>query len=136
MPATTPNPNKQNSGTENGNGRGHMPQYVDLTLNERQKENLKQWIEDTEYIDLEKWIEARCADGDIISIKPIIDNGVFQSAFICSVTGTSLSTTHNGKCLTARASSAMKSLWSAMYRDTEILHGVWVVVDKRVDVDI
>lgn len=135
MPATTPNPNKS-AADSNGNGRGHMPQYVDLTLDSRQKENLRQWIEDTEYVDLERWIEERCSDGDTISIKPIIKDGVFQNAYICSVTGSSLSTTHGGKCLTARASSAMKSLWSAMYRDTEILHGVWVVVDKTVDVDI
>jgi hypothetical protein len=135
MPATTPNPNKT-AADSNGNGRGHMPQFVDLTLNAEQKARLVIFIEETEYKDLEAWVETRCSDGDTISIKPIIDGGVFQSAYICSVTGTSMSTSHNGKCLTARASSAMKALWSAMYRDTEILHGVWTVTDRRVDVDI
>lgn len=135
MPATTPNPNKTAS-EPNGNGRGHMPQFVDLTLNAQQKARLVEWIAETEYADLEAWIEKRCSDGDSISIKPIIDAGVFQNAFICSITGSALSTNHHGKCLTARASTAMKALWAAMYRDTEILQGVWVVTDRRVDVDI
>lgn len=135
MPATTPNPNKSEP-TQNGNGRGHMPQFVDLSLNVEQKARLVEWIAETEYKDLEAWIETRCSDGDTISIKPIIENNLFMNAYICSITGSSMSTTHGGKCLTARASSAMKALWSAMYRDTEILHGIWVVSDRRVDVDI
>lgn len=135
MPATTPNPNK-NGDSNNGNGRGRMPQFVDLTLTAAQKEHLATWITDTEYSDLEAWIEERCKDGDVISIKRIVDGGVALDAYICSVTGTQLSTTHNGKCLTARASTAMKALWSAMYRDSEILHGIWTVADRRVDVDI
>lgn len=133
MPATTPNPNKPIS---NGNGQPYKPQFVDLNLTAAQKERLVEWIAETEYKDLEAWIEARCSDGDTISVKPIVENNMFQNAYICSVTGSSLSTTHNGKCLTARASSAMKALWSAMYRDTEILHGIWVVSERRVDVDI
>lgn len=131
MPATTPNPNKPSS-----NGQGYKPQFVDLSLNKEQKARLAEWIEETEYADLEAWIQARCEDGDIISIKRIIENGAARDAYICSVTGTSLSTTHNGKCLTARASTAVKSLWSAMFRDTEVLHGIWVVVERSVDVDI
>lgn len=135
MPATTPNPNKP-AAESNGNGRGHMPQFVDLSLNAQQKARLVEWIAETEYQDLEAWVEKRCEDGDTISVKRIIESGVAREAYICSVTGGPLSTTHNGKCLTARASSAMKSLWAAMYRDTEILHGTWVVTDRAVDVDI
>lgn len=133
MPATTPNPNKS---IANGNGQGYKPQFVDLSLNKEQKARLAEWIEETEYRDLEEWIQKRCEDGDVISIKRIIENGIARDAYICSVTGTQLSTTHNGKCLTARASTAVKSLWSAMFRDTEILHGIWVVVERSVDVDI
>lgn len=135
MPATTPNPAKADP-VQNGNGRGHMPQFVDLQLTADQKQRLVAWIEETEYKDLEEWIEKRCSDGDTISIKPIVENNLFMNAYICAVTGSSMSTSHAGKCLTARASSAMKALWSAMYRDTEILHGIWVVSDRRVDVDI
>lgn len=136
MPATTPNPAKGNASDSNGNGNGYKPKFVELTLTSEQKERLAQFIEETEWIDLEAWIQKRCEDGDIISIKRIVDDGKALDGYLCSVTGTRLSTSHDGKCLTARASTAVKSLWNAMYRDTEILNGIWVVTDRKVDVDI
>lgn len=136
MPATTPNPAKS-AAESNGNSKNHnMPLFVDLSLTREQKEHLVQWIEETEWVDLLGWVDKMVEDGHTISIKPIIDAGVFQNAYIVSVTGTRLSASHVDKCLTARASTPQKALFSAMYRDTVILGGIWVVTDKRVDLDV
>jgi len=128
MPATTPNPNKVDP-KQNGNSG---PLYVKCDLTPEQKASLKEWANDIENLDVIAWIDHVTDNGDVLSVKHIVGQDGYQA----SLTGMELSTTHKGKCLISRASTAWRAVVSLMYKDTCVLQGIWNVVDRMADLDL
>lgn len=128
MPATTPNPNKVDP-KQNGNGG---PLYVKCDLTAEQKTLCKMWADDVESIDVIAWIDHVVDNGDILSVKHIVGQDGYQA----NLTGGELSTSHKGKCLISRASTAWKAVLSLMYKDTQVLQGIWAVTERTLDLDL
>jgi hypothetical protein len=128
MPATTPNPNKVDP-KQNGNA---APLYVKCDLSREQKELVKAWAEEVEYVDVVKWIEFHADDGQTLSVKHIVGQDGYQA----SLTGNELSTNKKGKCLISRASTAWRAILGLMYKDTLVLEGQWTVMERQLDLDL
>jgi hypothetical protein len=128
MPATTPNPTKQQA---NGNGNP-APLYVKCDLTAEQKLLLKEWAEGIEYIDVVAWLDKAGDNGDILTLKHIIGQDGYQA----SLTGGELSTSHKGKSLISRASSMWKAMLSLMYKDLLVLEGHWAVTTREHELDL
>lgn len=127
MPATTPNPNKVAGGAKSENGRSR---FVKCDLNKEQKEHLKFWKEEAEYVDLMKWLNHMVTEGHTLSVKSA------DVGFLATLTGVQGPTSHVGMCLTARASTPENALYSLWFKDSEILHGSWVATDYRDELDL
>lgn len=129
MPATSPNPNKVDTSSRNGNA---APLYVKCDLTAEQKLLCKAWADGVEYVDVVKWMDDRGDAGDILTVKHIIGQDGYQA----SLTGGELSTNHRGKCLISRASSMFKAILSLMYKDVMVLEGSWIAVAREADLDL
>jgi hypothetical protein len=127
MPATTPNPNKASASAKGENPRAR---YVNVELSKEQREYLATWIEEVEAQDIWKWFDERIRTGHTITCKRE------ESHFVCTVTGVLEPSGHMGLCLPARASSPVKALFAAMFRDEVVLHGEWPQPGRYDDVDI
>lgn len=127
MPATKPNGTKTDIPTkQNGNG----PQFVKCELNSEQKRLMKDWAETAEDIDMLKWLNTRVTLGHTISVR------CNEVGYQCSVTGAYESSGHHNMSLVARASTPLKALYAAWYRDEVVLEGKWTVVDRLTELDM
>lgn len=126
MPKTTPAPIKHDIPTKsNGNG----PQFVKCDLSAEQKRLLADWAETAEDVDMLKWLELHVQMGHVVSIR---SNEV---GYQCSVTGVTEGSGHMNKSLVARASTPLRALYSAWYRDEIVLKGQWTVIDRLTELD-
>jgi hypothetical protein len=126
MPKTTLNPIKAEiPATLNGKG----PQFVKCDLNAEQKKKLAEWSEEAEDIDMLKWVTNMVTSGHTISVR------CNEVGFQCSVTGAYESSGHMNKSLVARASTPLRALYAAWYRDEFVLQGHWVIVDRLTELD-
>jgi hypothetical protein len=126
--ATTSSPAKQNgkAGTELSGIK-----FVNCDLDKDQKEALALFADELENMEWIDWLEGLVTLGHIISVR---SNEV---GFQCSVTGGSRDgSVHQNMSLIARASSPLKAIQSAMFKDTVILSGTWPIVDKRSELDL
>lgn len=112
MPATTPKETPS---------KGPSVRYVRCELNAEQKAHLKSWADAAEWVDLASWVDVMVSRGHTVSIKGL------DVGFQVAVTGVRAGSGHDGMCLVARASSPMKALFAAWYRDEVVLAGVWPV---------
>jgi hypothetical protein len=126
MPATKPNPIKADIPTAS-NGKG--PMFVKCELTVEQKRLLADWAETAEDVDMLKWLTQMVTAGHTISVR------CNEVGFQCSVTGAFESSGHKDKSLVARASTPLRALYSAWYRDEVVLKGLWTVVDRLTELD-
>ena len=107
------------------------PSYVRCDLTSLQKETLATWVAGLDYAEWVAWLEATVTLGHVVSIRA---NDVGCQ---CSVSGgTRDGDAHTNQCLVARATSPLKAVLVAMFKDQNILAGVWPIVDIRSDLDI
>lgn len=118
MPATAPKPDK-----------GPSVRYVRCDLNAAQKEALKAWAEDAEWKDLIAWLDSMVVRGHTVSVKGM------DVGYQVNVTGVRPGSGHDGMCLVARASSPTNAIYSAWFKDTEVLHGQWPVDNSAENLD-
>ena len=126
MPKTTP----RAEATEDKRWDGKQaPKYVRCELSFDQKVLLKAWSDELEDVDLLRWIEEEVSRGHVLSIR---SNEVGYQA---SLTGVREASGHFGVTLIGRASTAVRSLQSLMYRDSMVLSGVWPAADATDNLD-
>lgn len=118
MPATTPKPE-----------RNVTVRYVRCDLSAAQKDVLKAWAEEAEWRDLVAWVDSMVVRGHTISIKSM------DVGFQVNVTGVRPGSGHDGACLVARASSPTNALYSAWFKDTEVLGGQWPIDNSAENLD-
>ncbi len=126
MPKTTP---REEAALKKLDSNGASFHYVACDLTVQQKLSLDVFIEQTDLEDLHKWLSKTVLANHSISIK------VLPIGFQCSVTGSKGSNAHENVSLISRSSSPERALWSAMFKDVEILHGVWPVTNRLEDLD-
>ena len=130
MPATTPKPNKANAiSSQNGNERPQV-KFVRQTLSSDQKTNLAIWAAETKLEDVLKWLQTQVMVGITVSLRSN------DSGFQCSLTGTDRKSDRYGQVLVARASTPIKALYSAMFRDEVLLKHMWPIYDSEEDFDL
>lgn len=128
MPATKPAPSKpEEKALAKMNGTG--PQFVRCELSKDQKEQLVHWAHETDTEDAVKWLFKMAESGHVVSLR------TNEVGFQCSVTGVFESSGHNNQSLVARATSAEKALYAAMFRDVVVLAGVWPLSSRLDDLD-
>jgi len=118
MPKTEPKPDAakaDDKAKQNGTG----PQFVRCDLSKAQKEQLIHWHSETDLEDAVKWLFQKAENGYVVSLR------TNEVGFQCSVTGVYESSGNKDKCLIARATSAEKALYGAMFRDVVVLEGIW-----------
>src|SRR5216683_1964720 len=128
MPKTTPNPTATEQkalAKMNGNG----PQFVRCELNKAQKEQLVHWASETDTEDAVKWLFAKAESGHVVSLR------TNEVGYQCSVTGVFESSGHNNQSLVARASSAERALYAAMFRVVVVLEGIWPISNRLDELD-
>jgi hypothetical protein len=127
VPATTPNPSPPpQRGRPNENG-WTPPAYLSIDLTNEQKERLKVWVTETEYIDMLKWLD------DMIRVEHYLTIKTQKKAAYVALTGATFLSGHLNVCLTCRASTVEKALFGLMFRDTEITGGDWSRAQSVVD---
>jgi hypothetical protein len=127
MPATTPNPNPPpQRGKPNADG-WTPPAYLSIDLTNDQKDRLKVWVTETEYVDLLKWVDEQVQNDHYLSIK------LQKKAAYVALTGATFKSGHLNVCLTCRASTVEKALFGLMFRGTEITNGDWSGAQNVVD---
>jgi len=127
MPRTTP---KEELLLKKMDANPNTPRYVNCDLTKQQKESLVVFIQDTDNESLWTWIEMTVGAGHSVSLKPL------EVGFQCSVTGQTRHGQHANVCLISRASTAIKSMWSCYYKDSEILKGVWPITNRMEELDV
>lgn len=127
MPATKPNPVKAEVAPKRKDD--NAPRFVKCDLNAQQKESLTAWALEQEEMDMLKWVEDKVTRGHVVSIR---SNDV---GYQCSVTGTSEGSGHPNMSLVARASTPLKSVYAAWFRDEVVLQGVWPVANRLEELD-
>lgn len=126
MPKTTP---REEAALKSLDKNGNAPRYVSCDLTAAQKRGLDEFIEQSDLADLFQWAMGRVQDSHTISIRGL------DIGYQCSVTGTAHSQTHSNVCLISRSSTPERAMWSVMFKDTTILHGVWPVTNRLEDLD-
>jgi hypothetical protein len=118
VPKTDPAPSKvEEKALAKLNGSG--PIFVRCELSKVQKEQLVHWASETDTEDAVKWMFAKAESGHVVSLR------TNEVGFQCSITGVFESSGHKDLCLVARASTAEKALYAAMFRDVVVLEGLW-----------
>lgn len=125
MPKTTP---KEEAALK-AMDRNGAPRYVSCDLNKAQKEELDVFIEGSGLEDLHQWLMQAVMNNHTFSVRGL------DVGYQCSVTGTKSHTTHENICLISRSSTPERAMWSVMFKDTMILHGVWPVTNRLEDLD-
>jgi len=128
MPKTqqAPTPTEQKALAKlNGSG----PQFVRCELSKDQKQQLIHWAHETDTEDAVKWMFQKAESGHVVSLR------TNEVGYQCSVTGVFESSGHNNQSLVARASSAEKALYAAMFRDVVVLAGIWPVSNRLDELD-
>ena len=107
------------------------PLFVRCDLTPAQKESLAAWVSTLDTAEWIQWLEATVTLGHVVSVR------ANEVGFQCSVTGGSRDgDAHTNQCLVARASTPVKALLVAMFKDQNVLAGVWPIVDIKSDLDI
>jgi hypothetical protein len=107
------------------------PLFVRCDLTPAQKESLAAWVSTLDTAEWIGWLGATVTLGHVVSVRA---NDV---GFQCSVTGGSRDgDAHRNQCLVARASSPVKAILVAMFKDQNVLAHIWPIVDIKSDLDI
>jgi len=126
MPATTKKPADAQPKVWD---RKEAPRYVRCELSKDQKTALAAWAEELEDADLLSWIGGRVESGHVLSIKSL------AVGYQVSLTGDREASGHYGISLVARASTAVRALYSCMYKDELVLQGVWPATNSVDELD-
>lgn len=126
MPKTTP---REEAVLKSMDKNPNAPRYVSCDLNAAQKRELDAFIEESELSDLHQWLMQAVMANHTVSIR-VLDVG-----YQCSLTGSKGNTSHENICLISRSSTPERALWSVMFKDTTVLHGVWPVTNRLEDLD-
>ncbi len=116
MPKTEPKP--ADKPEEKWDGK-KAPMYVRVDLSAEQKAQLAAWAEELEHLELLNWITDRVERGHVLSVR------ANEVGFQCSLTGASDGSGHLGLCMVGRASTPIRAIQAVMFRDKEILRGIW-----------
>lgn len=126
MPKTT---SREEAALKAMDKNGTAPRYVSCDLNVTQKKELDTFIEDSSLEDLHQWAMGRVMDNHVLSMRGL------DVGYQCSLTGTKHHQTHENICLISRSSTPERAMWSVMFKDTMLLHGVWPVTNRLEDLD-
>ncbi|SRR5258708_15015910 len=126
MPKTT---SKEEAALAKISANGQGPDYVNCDLNPAQKRELDAFIEGGNQEDLFQWIVGRIIDNHVMSVR------CNEIGYQCSLTGGKAHASHSNKCLISRSSTPERSMWSVMFKDTTLLHGIWPVTNRLEDLD-
>jgi hypothetical protein len=126
MPKTTP---REDAALKAIDKNPNAPRYVQCDLSAAQKKELDVFIEGTSVEDLHQWAMGRVSDNHTLSMR-MLDVG-----YQCSLTGSQHQRDHANICLISRSSSPERALYSLMFKDTTILHGIWPVSNRLEDLD-
>lgn len=126
MPRTTP---REEAALKAMDKNGNTPRYVSCDLNTIQKRELDTFIEESSLEDLHQWAMGRILDKHILSMRSL------DVGYQCSLTGAKNHQTHENICLISRSSTPERAMWSVMFKDTTLLHGVWPVTNRLEDLD-
>ncbi len=126
MPKTTP---REEAALKRIEHNGNAPRYVACDLSVAQKRELDAFIEGGTLEDLHQWLVGRVIDNHTVSVRSL------EIGYQCSVTGSTAHAAHPNTCLISRSSTPERALWSVMFKDTSILHGVWPVTNRLEDLD-
>lgn len=126
MPKTTP---KEEAVLKAMERNPNAPRYVACDLNAAQKRELDKFVEETTTEDANQWAMGRVMDNHTLSLK-VLDVG-----YQCSLTGSKGNQGHENICLISRSSTPERALYSVMFKDTSLLHGIWPVTNRMEDLD-
>lgn len=126
MPKTTP---REESALKKMDQNGNAPRYVACDLNTAQKRDLDAFIEGGTIEDLHQWLIGRIMANHTMTVR-VLDVG-----YQCALTGSKGNQAHENVCLISRSSTPERAMWSVMFKDTTILHGVWPVSNRLEDLD-
>lgn len=105
--------------------------FVTCDLTKEQKDSLAAWVLELDTEDWVGWLTKAVELGHVVSVR---GNEV---GYQCAVTGGARDgAVHMNLCLVARASSPLKAIQAAMFKDENILAGVWPSVDRKSELDI
>jgi hypothetical protein len=126
MPKTTP---REEAELKKMDRNGSAPRYVSCDLSKAQKEDLNAFIEGGNVEDVWQWVSQQVIAGHSVSLRSL------DVGYQCSVTGNVNHAAHPNTCLISRSSTPERALWSVMFKDTALLHGVWPVTNRLEDLD-
>lgn len=91
------------------------PRYIDISLTEQQRADLRLFKISVTADALLAWINRRVDGLHALSVRAT------ENGYLATLTGMGTGSGHDGLCLTARASSGENAIISLMYRDTVVL---------------
>lgn len=105
--------------------------FVNCDLTAEQKAVLASWVSTLDTQEWLDWLVATVTLGHVISVR------ANDYGYQCSVTGGSKDgSTHANMSLVARASTPLKAIQAAMFKDQSILAGKWTAVSRNAELDI
>jgi hypothetical protein len=105
--------------------------FVTCDLTKEQKDMLAAWVLELDTEEWIGWLTKTVELGHVISVR------ANEVGYQCAVTGGARDgSVHANLCLVARASSPLKSILSAMFKDQNIMAGEWPSVDRKSELDI
>ena len=105
--------------------------FVTCELTPEQKLVLATWAADLDTEEWIGWLTSTVTLGHVVSMR------ANEVGYQCSVTGGSRDgSVHAGLSLVARASTPVKALQAAMFKDQNVLAGVWPVTDRKSELDL
>lgn len=119
MPASTP----KNAGQKPDADRSI--QYVKCDLTVEQKALLVEFSAAVKEPQVLAWLAKEVENGHVVSLRSN------ETGYQCSVTGVRPASGHDGIALISRASTPIRSVHSAMFKDTVILKGAWSSLQSK-----
>jgi hypothetical protein len=105
--------------------------FVRCDLTPEQKLVLATWVADLDTEEWIGWLTSTVTLGHVVSMR------ANEVGYQCAVTGGSRDgSVHAGLSLVARASTPVKALQVAMFKDQNVLAGVWPVTDRKSELDL
>jgi hypothetical protein len=105
--------------------------FVTCDLTKAQKDILAAWVLDLDTADMLDWLTKAVELAHVVSVR------ANEVGYQCSVTGgTRDGSPHAGLCLVARASTPIKAVQSAMFKDQNVMAGEWPSVDRKSELDL
>lgn len=105
--------------------------FVTCDLTPEQKAILVAWVAELDTEEWVGWLTSTVTLGHVVSVR---SNEV---GYQCAVTGGIRDgSVHSGLSLVARASTPLKALQAAMFKDQNVLAGVWPVTDRKSELDL